>query len=73
MAVEHLESYIEGLILGEDVKIAQKALKLIGFKTLNEEDAVDAYWIEFRVPEKYQHIDCVVKEGYSLKERRIVT
>ena len=57
----------------EDVKIAQKALESIGFKTTSEGDAVDAYWVDMCVPEEYSHIDCVVKEGYDLKERRIVT
>lgn len=60
----------------QDVKIAQKALESIGFKTIKEGDCCEAYWVDLEVPEKYQHIDCVVKEGVpgmTEKERRIQT
>jgi len=36
-----------------DVKIAQKALESIGFKTIKEFDTVQSYNIELNVPNKY--------------------
>jgi len=48
MTVIHIRS-----IITEDVKIAQKALESIGFKTIKEGDASDAYWIDMSVPDKY--------------------
>ena len=55
----------------EDVKIAQKALETIGFKTIKEEDNYEAYWIKLEVPEQYSHIDVVVEEIH--RNRRIIT
>jgi len=36
-----------------DVKIAQAGLEKIGFKTVSEGDAIDAYWVEMSAPEEY--------------------
>jgi len=36
-----------------DVKIAQKALESIGFKTIKEFDTAQSYNIELNVPNKY--------------------
>jgi len=47
----------------QDIKVAQKALELIGFETIDEGDSSDAYWIHLKVPEKYQHITCTVWEN----------
>ena len=47
----------------EDIKITQKALESIGFKIIREGDNCEAYYIELKVPEKYQHITCVVWEN----------
>lgn len=44
----------------QDVKIAQRALESIGFKTIKEGDAVDAYWVDMSVPEKFAHGECKV-------------
>lgn len=54
-----------------DVKIAQAALETIGFKTLKEGDAIDAYWVEMTVPEIFAHGKCKVVigvEGINQKE-----
>ncbi len=40
----------------QDVKVAQKVLESIGFKTIKEGDCCEAYWVDLEVPEKYQHI-----------------
>lgn len=38
-----------------DVKVVQKALETIGFKTVKEGDAVDAYWVEMEIPVAYEY------------------
>lgn len=45
-----------------DVKIAQRALEKIGFKTVTEGDAIDAYWVRLSVPEnsEFSHGECTV-------------
>jgi len=55
----------------EDVKIAQKALESIGFKTVKEGDCCEAYWVDMEVPEEHAHIDVVVQE--MNRKRRIMT
>lgn len=45
----------------EDVKIAQKALEMIGFKTVEEGDCIDAYWVRLSVPEKFSRGECMVR------------
>lgn len=40
-------------IITNDVKIAQKALETIGFKTKDEGDSIDAYWVKLFAPYKY--------------------
>jgi hypothetical protein len=57
----------------KDVKIAQRALETIGFKTVKEGDAVDAYWAEMSVPEKFAHGKCNVTLLYGVKENEDVT
>lgn len=39
----------------EDVKIAQKALETIGFKTIEEGNCAEEYRIKLSVPEKFSH------------------
>jgi hypothetical protein len=57
----------------KDVKIAQVALESIGFVTTREGDAVDAYWVEMSVPEKFAHGECKVTLLYGVKENEEVT
>lgn len=59
----------------EDVKIAQIALETIGFKTIKEGDAVDAYWVTMSVPEnsKFSHGECNVKLKHGLKKEEEMT
>ncbi len=39
----------------QDVKIVQRALETIGFKTMREGDCAEAYWVNMTVPEKFAH------------------
>lgn len=55
----------------QDVKIAQRALETIGFKTIKEGDAVDAYWVDMTVPKKFDHGECTVKLGVEGEEKEV--
>ncbi len=57
--------------LTTDVKIAQRALETIGFKTVKEGDAVDAYWVDMTVPEKFAHGECTVKLGVEGEKKEV--
>ena len=54
----------------EDVKIAQKALEMVRFKTIEEGDAIDAYWVRLSVPEKFSHGECTVRLRAGLLEEK---
>ena len=54
----------------EDVKIAQKALETVGFKTIEEGDAVDAYWVRLSVSEKFSQGECTVRLKAGLLEEK---
>lgn len=54
----------------EDVKIAQKGLETIGFKTIEEGDAIDAYWVRLYVPEKFSQGECIVRLKAGLLEEK---
>lgn len=60
-------------ILVQDVKIAQIALESVGFQTVKEGDAVDTYYVEMSVPEKFAHGECKVTVLYRMKENEDVT
>lgn len=53
-----------------DVKIAQKALKTVGFQTVEEGDAIDAYWVKLSVPERFSQGECMVKLKAGLLEEK---
>lgn len=53
-----------------DVKLAQKALETIGFRTIEEGDAVDAYWVRLSVPEKFSKGKCVVRLKVGMLEEK---
>lgn len=55
----------------QDVKIAQRALETVGFETMREGDAVDAYWVELSVPKKFSHGECVVSLGIDEQKRDV--
>lgn len=55
----------------QDVKIAQRALETIGFKTVTEGDSVEAYWVEMTVPKKFAHGECTVKLGIEENAREV--
>ena len=54
----------------EDVKIAQKGLEMVGFKTVEEGDAIDAYWVRLSVPEKFSQGECIVRLKTGLLEEK---
>lgn len=56
----------------KDVKIAQRALESIGFKTVKEGDCVEAYWVEMSVPETFAHGECKVKLSAGMLEEKEV-
>ena len=55
----------------QDVKIAQRALETIGFKTVKEGDCVEAYWVELKVPKKFAHGECTVTLGIEESAREV--
>ena len=55
----------------QDVKIAQRALETIGFKTVKEGDCVEAYWVELTVPKKFAHGECTVILGVEEFAREV--
>lgn len=54
----------------EDVKIAQKGLETIGFKIVEEGDAIDTYWVKLSVPKKFSEGECVVRLKAGLSEEK---